>query len=117
MTTLTLETKRLYLRQWQPSDFAIFADMNADAEVMRYFPNLLSASVSDIIASKCQQLINDNGWGLWAVSIKDGLKKSDAFIDFGRVLSGEALTNPSLVATRIIKYSVASIRARVDTRS
>ena len=82
MTTLTLETKRLYLRQWQPSDFAIFADMNADAEVMRYFPNLLSASVSDIIASKCQQLINDNGWGLWAVSIKDGLKKSDAFIGF-----------------------------------
>lgn len=72
----TLESERLYLRQWQASDFAVFAEMNADAEVMRYFPKILSAALSDTIASKCQQLIKDNGWGFWAVS----LKQSDAFI-------------------------------------
>ena len=82
MNVQTLETKRLYLRQWQPSDFGIFAEMNADPEVMRYFPKLLSATVSDIIANKCQQLIKDNGWGFWAVSVKDGLGKADTFIGF-----------------------------------
>lgn len=82
MTVSTLETERLYLRQWQQSDFAIFADMNADPEVMRYFPKLLSASLSDIIANKCQQLIKENGWGFWAVGLKDGEEKSDTFIGF-----------------------------------
>ena len=77
-----IETERLYLRQWQASDFAIFAAMNADPEVMKYFPKLLSAKVSDIIASKCQQLIEDNGWGFWALSLKDFSNKNDAFIGF-----------------------------------
>lgn len=73
-----LETERLYLRQWQASDFALFAEMNADPEVMKYFPKLLSATVSDVIANKCQQLIKEKGWGLWAVS----LKENDTFIGF-----------------------------------
>ena len=73
-----LETERLILRQWQPSDFAIFAEMNADAEVMQYFPKLLSPKLSDIIANKCQQLIEDKGWGFWAVS----LKENNTFIGF-----------------------------------
>lgn len=77
-----IETERLYLRQWQASDFAIFAEMNADPEVMKYFPKLLSATMSDIIANKCQQLIKDNGWGFWAVSLKDGSEKSHVFIGF-----------------------------------
>ena len=82
MAELILETERLHLRQWQQSDFAIFAEMNADPEVMRYFPKLLSTTVSDRIAHKCQQLINDKGWGFWAVSLKDSLEKSDVFIGF-----------------------------------
>ncbi|MEC5209557.1 RimJ/RimL family protein N-acetyltransferase [Psychrobacter sp. PL15] len=77
-----IATERLYLRQWQPSDFALFADMNTDPEVMRYFPKLLSAAVSDSIANKCQQLIKDNGWGFWAVSLKDSSENSDTFIGF-----------------------------------
>lgn len=77
-----LETERLFLRQWQPADFAVFAQMNADPEVMRYFPKLLTPKVSDIIASKCQQLIADQGWGFWAVSLKDSSKTGDDFIGF-----------------------------------
>ena len=77
-----IETERLYLRQWQASDFAIFAEMNADPEVMKYFPKLLSATMSDVIANKCQQLIKDNGWGFWAVSLKDYSEQSNAFIGF-----------------------------------
>lgn len=79
-----IETDRLCLRQWQASDFAIFAEINADPEVMAYFPKLLSTAVSDIIAKKCQQLIKDKGWGLWAVSIKSSSERHDngAFIGF-----------------------------------
>jgi RimJ/RimL family protein N-acetyltransferase len=78
----TIETERLYLRQWRASDFATFADMNADPEVMQYFPKLLTSKVSDIIANKCQQLIADNGWGLWAVSLKVDEENSGGFIGF-----------------------------------
>ncbi|WP_372814857.1 GNAT family N-acetyltransferase [Psychrobacter sp.] len=77
-----IETERLYLRQWQASDFAVFAEINADPEVMKYFPKLLTPKVSDIIASKCQQLIANQGWGLWAVSLKDRSKENGAFIGF-----------------------------------
>ncbi|WP_394124912.1 GNAT family N-acetyltransferase [Psychrobacter nivimaris] len=72
----TIETERLYLRQWQASDFAPFAKMNANPKVMEYFPKLLTTSMSNTIAKKCQSLINDNGWGFWAVS----LKETDTFI-------------------------------------
>ncbi|MGM8872084.1 GNAT family N-acetyltransferase [Psychrobacter sp. 2Y5] len=71
MAISKLETQRLTLRQWQPADYSIFAQMNADTEVMRYFPKTLTAKTSDIIAHKCQQLIEDNGWGFWAVSLKE----------------------------------------------
>ncbi|WP_201597103.1 GNAT family N-acetyltransferase [Psychrobacter vallis] len=80
--TNVIETDRLYLKQWQTSDFAIFAEMNADPEVMQYFPKLLSTTVSNTIAKKCQQLIGDNGWGFWAVSLKDGSKNRNNFIGF-----------------------------------
>lgn len=80
MTISRVETKRLTLRQWQSSDYAIFAEMNADPIVMRYFPKLLSKETSDIIANKCQQLIIDNGWGFWAVSVKDAAKNNSPFI-------------------------------------
>ncbi|MBF2720356.1 GNAT family N-acetyltransferase [Psychrobacter sp. NG254] len=72
----TIETERLYLRQWQASDFVTFAEMNADLDVMKYFPKPLSSKVSDAIANKCAQLIKDKGWGFWAVS----LKETDTFI-------------------------------------
>ena len=61
-----IRTERLVLRQWQKSDLAAFALLNADPEVMRYFPALLSRSESDAIALRCQDLIAERGWGFWA---------------------------------------------------
>ncbi|GAA0310374.1 GNAT family N-acetyltransferase [Psychrobacter aestuarii] len=86
----TLTSERQYLRQWQASDFAPFAYLNADTEVMRYFPNVLSPDISDKIAKKCQALIAQNGWGLWAVCRKRdgqfmgfvGLNQTDAAMPF-----------------------------------
>ena len=78
--TSMIATKRLYLRQWQASDRARFAGMNADPEVMAYFPKLLTPALSNTIANKCQKLIEEHGWGFWVVARKDGADKSDDFI-------------------------------------
>ena len=62
-----LETNRLKLRQWRESDFQPFAIMNADPDVMKYYPNPLSTSESDAMANKIKRLISERSWGFWAV--------------------------------------------------
>lgn len=66
-----LETERLTLRQWQKGDLSPFAQLNADVEVMKHFPKTLSISESDALANKCKDLIAKNGWGFWAIELKD----------------------------------------------
>jgi len=65
-----LKTPRLYLRQWVVGDYAPFAAMNADAEVMEFFPQLLSREESDAMADRIRKLITRLGWGLWVVEEK-----------------------------------------------
>lgn len=65
-----LETERLLLRQWKDSDYPAFARMSADAETMRYFPSVLTDEQSRDIATRCRALINQRGWGFWAVEVK-----------------------------------------------
>jgi len=67
-----LRTERLLLRQWRDEDLAPFAKLNADAEVMRYFPAPLSRLESDALARREQARIASRGWGLWAVGQTDG---------------------------------------------
>lgn len=67
----TLHSERLLLRQWQESDFAPFAQLNADLEVMRYFPAPLSREQSDASAELIRTRIAQQGWGLWALERKD----------------------------------------------
>ncbi|PTY02668.1 GNAT family N-acetyltransferase [Opitutaceae bacterium EW11] len=57
------------LRQWTESDIAPYAEMNADLEVMRYFPKPLSEKESLDSMRRQQQLIAERGWGLWAVEV------------------------------------------------
>lgn len=64
-----LRTSRLLLRQWQQEDLSPFAQLNADAEAMRYFPEPLSKDESNALATKLAAQINERGWGLWAVEI------------------------------------------------
>ena len=65
------KTERLQLRQWKSSDRAPFAAMSADPQVMEYFTDTLSRSESDAIVDKCQSLIAEKGWGVWAVELID----------------------------------------------
>jgi RimJ/RimL family protein N-acetyltransferase len=57
------------LRQWRDEDRASFAALNADAEVMRYFPSTLTRAESDAFADQIATLIDERGWGLWAVEV------------------------------------------------
>lgn len=76
MEIFTLETPRIILRQWQAKDYAEFAAMNADTDVMRYFPSLLTRTESDALTDKFATLIAEKGWGFWVAE----LKQSQAFI-------------------------------------
>lgn len=62
-------TPRLSLRRWYFKDLESFAELNADAKVMEYFPKLLNREESDAQAGRIQQHFNEHGFGLWAVEI------------------------------------------------
>lgn len=67
---IELETTRLLLRQWRPSDREPFAALNADPVVMTHFPAQLTREESDALAGRCERLIAERGWGAWATEIK-----------------------------------------------
>jgi RimJ/RimL family protein N-acetyltransferase len=67
----TLTTERLILRQWRESDLEPFAAMNADPEVMRFFPRRLDREQSDAMAHRLSLFLDEHGWGLWAVEVPD----------------------------------------------
>jgi RimJ/RimL family protein N-acetyltransferase len=75
---IELETTRLRLRQWRESDRAPFAAMNADAEVMEFFPSLQSRDTSDASIDGWRLQIAERGWSNWAVE----LLASSEFIGF-----------------------------------
>lgn len=90
MKTPSLETDRLLLRQWQDSDLQTWSEMNADAEVMRYFERTLSVQESLSMAERIREHISETGWGLWALEVKEhskfagfvGLSKKDFGLPF-----------------------------------
>jgi len=64
-----LRTARLLLRPWRPSDHEPFARLNADPDVMRHFPAPLSRAQSDAMADRIRALMDERGWGMWAVEV------------------------------------------------
>ncbi len=66
-----LETARLRLRDWRDEDLEPFAAMNADPEVMRYFPNLQDRAESDASVDRVRAAFAARGWGFWAAECKD----------------------------------------------
>jgi RimJ/RimL family protein N-acetyltransferase len=73
-----LQTARLVLRQWRESDLAPFARMNADPEVMRHFPSVLTREQSDALVRRIATHFEKHGFGPWAVEVRD----SGAFAGF-----------------------------------
>ncbi|MGP4084478.1 GNAT family N-acetyltransferase [Streptomyces sp. KR55] len=66
-----LRTDRLLLRDWRGSDLAPWAAMNADPEVRRYFPGVLTKEQTDAAVARFQADLERRGWGFWAVEVLD----------------------------------------------
>ncbi|SDX60876.1 GNAT family N-acetyltransferase [Paenibacillus sp. CF384] len=73
-----LETARLRLRDWEEADLATFAGLNADEEVMRYFPKTLSAAETEAFYNVIVAEFKEFGFGLYAVDVKE----NNEFIGF-----------------------------------
>lgn len=68
---LAITTTRLILRQWQDSDFAPFAAMSADLQVMEFFQSTMSREKSEEMLTRCRDMITERGWGIWAVELRE----------------------------------------------
>jgi RimJ/RimL family protein N-acetyltransferase len=78
VTPIEFKTQRLSFGVWEERHRAPFAAMNADPEVMRFFPALLTAEQSDAMVDRIVNQFPERGWGLWAVEIRS----SGEFIGF-----------------------------------
>jgi RimJ/RimL family protein N-acetyltransferase len=65
----TIATGRLGLRTWLPTDIIPFAEMNADPEVMRFFPKQLSRLETENFIGIIEKHFQDKGYGLFAVDM------------------------------------------------
>ncbi len=73
-----LTTDRLILRPWVDADREPFAAINADAEVMRYFPSVQTRQTSDATVDRQMKAQADVGYCFWAAEMRD----SGQFIGF-----------------------------------
>ena len=65
-----IRTRRLLMRRWQPAGRAEFAQINADRQVMRYFPTALTRQESDALIDRIKAYSAPHGYGLWAVLVE-----------------------------------------------
>ncbi len=73
-----METPRLRLRDWEETDLEPFRRLNADEEVMAYFPKTLSTEETNAFYKSIVSEFKECGFGLYAVEVKE----SKAFIGF-----------------------------------
>jgi len=68
-----LLTDRLMLRPFWDDDFARFAAINADPEVMEFFPKPLTRDESDAFIARIMVHFAREGFGFWAVEAPGGV--------------------------------------------
>ena len=68
-----LRTARTLLRLWKDSDLPVWAAMNADVQVRRYFPTVLSEHEALAEAGRIRENLARRGWGVWALEIPGAL--------------------------------------------
>jgi RimJ/RimL family protein N-acetyltransferase len=108
-TEYVFESERLGFRRWSESDKTLFAVMNSDPEVMRYFPSTLSREESDQFLDRIEEHFEDYGYGLWAVE-----KKSDReFIGFYRFFHSYIYSGVYSLCRNWVAYSSRFLEARL----
>ena len=71
MNGIFIETPRLILRQWKESDHEPYIRLNADKEVMEFFPSVKSAADTLAQVQRFSSHIAEHGYGFFAVERKD----------------------------------------------
>jgi RimJ/RimL family protein N-acetyltransferase len=69
MHTCPAPSEHFVLRQWTDVDLEPYAAMNADPEVMRYFPAPLTREETAASLDRLRRGIEERGWGIWAVEV------------------------------------------------
>ncbi|WP_233494057.1 GNAT family N-acetyltransferase [Desertihabitans brevis] len=63
-----LRTPRLRMHRWGPRERDALAALNADPEVMRFFPGTQDRARTDALVDRVEACFEERGWGLWAVT-------------------------------------------------
>ncbi|MEU3710698.1 GNAT family N-acetyltransferase [Streptomyces catenulae] len=99
-----LHTARLLLREWQESDLAPWAAMNADPEVRRHLGAPLTRAQSDASVARFRAEFAERGYGWWAVAER----ASGAFLGFAgfdRVEEGSLPCHGVEVGWRLARHA------------
>ena len=70
MAYIDIETPRIVLRRWGEADLAPFITLNADPQVMRYFPAVRTVEHTTFFFERIQQEFADYGYGLYVAEEK-----------------------------------------------
>lgn len=65
-----IDTDRLLLRNWREEDRALFHEINADEEVMTFFPFRRSRAESDPVMDLLRDEITRDGFGFAAIEVR-----------------------------------------------
>jgi len=76
-----IQTERLGLRNWLPSDEAPFIEMCQDHEVMKHFPGVLTVEETRDLIGRLQRHFDDFGYTYFAVDVLE----TEEFIGFAGV--------------------------------
>ncbi len=79
-----LETERIIMREWLPSDQAPFSRMNADPLIMEYFPRVLDEAATAKLIDRFQDHFAKHGFGMYALENKE-TKEFMGFAGLGHV--------------------------------
>src|ERR1700679_2292437 len=69
-TPSEISTARTLLRRLDEGDLAEFAKMNADADVMRFFPNPWTLDQSRAVLQRINSDFDERGFGIYAVEFE-----------------------------------------------
>jgi RimJ/RimL family protein N-acetyltransferase len=115
-TAVHIETERLILRDWQDSDAAPFAALNADPRVREFFPTRLTRAESDAAMTRIRSFIGDHGYGLYAVEEK-GTRTFLGYIGVCPVSFEAAFTPATEVGWRLARTAWGSGYATEGARA
>ncbi|MDO9485947.1 MAG: GNAT family N-acetyltransferase [Actinomycetota bacterium] len=77
-----LRTPRLLMRAWREEDKKPFAAMNADPQVMQYFPEVLQEPESDALVERLRDQHAQYGYTVWALQVLESEHGSADFVGF-----------------------------------